>query len=267
MPEATVTGTRYAYIDEGSGPLVLFGHGLLASKEMFRAQIDALSDRFRVVSVDWPGHAGSGPPPEGWDFWRMAEDTASLVRDVLGETEGVFAGLSQGGFGFMRLALRHPDMVRGLILMDTSAGPEPAENLEPYQQLAGAMLHGDDEVRLAAASAAAGILYGATWRAMNPEGLEHEIALMLGHDRDGQYAAEQAVFTRDDISDQIASISAPTLVVCGEEDVATVPEKAQFIAAQIADAELVMIPEAGHHSALENPGPVNEAIERFLARV
>lgn len=267
MPEATVNGTRYAYVDEGSGPLVFFGHGLLASREMFRAQIDALSDRYRVISVDWPGHAESDAPPEGWDFWRMGEDIASFVRDVAGESSAVVCGLSQGGFGAMRLALTDPSVVRGLVLMDTSAGPEPAENLDGYRQLSEAMLHGDDEVRRAAASAAAAILYGATWREANPDGLEHEIELMLSHDPAGQYAAEHIVFDRDDISDRIAEISVPTLVICGEEDVATVPAKAEHIASQIADAELVMIPAAGHHSALENPEPVTAAIERFLARL
>jgi pimeloyl-ACP methyl ester carboxylesterase len=265
MPEATVNGTKYAYVEEGSGPLVLFGHGLLASKEMFRAQIDALSDRYRVVSVDWPGHTDSGPPPEGWDFWRMADDTAVLVREVLGEAEGVFCGLSQGGFGFMRLALTRPEMVRGLVLMDTSAGPEPEENLEGYRALAEAILHGDEETRRGAASAAAMVLYGQTWRDANPEKLEHEIELMLAHEPAGQYAADHAVFDRDDISDQISGITAPTLVICGEEDIATVPEKAQFIREQIAGAKLVMIPAAGHHSALENPEPVTAAIEEFLA--
>lgn len=267
MPEATVNGTRYAYIDEGSGPLLFFGHGLLASKEMFRAQIDALSDRYRCVSVDWPGHADSGPPPEGWDFWRMAEDMAAITRDVLGEEGGVYAGLSQGGFGAMRLALRHPELVRGLILMNTSAAPEPAENLERYRQLAEAMRHGDDATRRGAAEVAAAILYGQTWRDANPEELRHEMELMLSHDREGQYVADHAVFDRDDISDQISRITAPTLVIGGDEDVATVPEKSEFIASHIEGAELVMIPRAGHHSAIENPEPVTAAIERFLDRL
>jgi pimeloyl-ACP methyl ester carboxylesterase len=264
MPKVTVNGTEYAYIDEGSGPLLFFGHGLLASKEMFRAQIDALSDRFRCVSVDWPGHADSGPPPEGWDFWRMAEDMATMTREVLGEQEAVFAGLSQGGFGALRLALRHPEMVRALILMDTSAGPEPAENQEPYHQLSEAMLHGDEPTRRGTAEAAAAILYGQSWRDANPETLEHEIQLMLGHDREGQYAAEHAVFDRDDIRDQISAITAPTLVICGEEDIATVPEKSHELVARIEGSTLVMIPSAGHHSALENPAAVTAAIEEFL---
>lgn len=264
MPEATVNGTRYAYLDEGSGPLLFFGHGLLASREMFRAQIDALSGRFRCVSVDWPGHGGSANPPEGWDFWRMADDTAALMEQ-LGEREAVFLGLSQGGFGFMRLALTRPELVRALVLMDTSAGPEPQENLPTYRQLAEALRHGDEETRRGAATAAAAVLYGQTWRDANPQQLEHELDLMLAHDQDGQYTADYAVFERDDITDRIAEIDRPTLVICGEEDVATVPEKSEYIAAQIAGAKLVMIPAAGHHSALENPAPVTAAIEDFLA--
>lgn len=60
MPRTTVNATRYAYVDEGEGDLLLFGHGLLASKKMFRAN-EALKDRCRCESIDWPGHGESLP--------------------------------------------------------------------------------------------------------------------------------------------------------------------------------------------------------------
>lgn len=265
MPTSVLNGTRYAFIDEGEGPLLVFGHGLLASREMFRAQIDALSDRYRVISLDWPGHGESDwPRAGGWTFWDLAEDSAALVRQ-LGEEQAVFAGLSQGGFAFMRLALKRPQVVRGLILMDTSAKPEPAENQEPYRHLAEILRHGSDQERRGAAEIAATILYGEPWRQANPEQLEHEIEIMLAHPREGLYAAAHAVFDRDDISDRIGEITAPTLVMCGELDTATVPDRSEQIAAAIPNSELVMIPAAGHHSAIENPAPVTVAIERFLA--
>lgn len=264
MPTTTLNGTRYAYTDEGQGPLVIFGHGLLASREMFRAQIDALCDRYRVVSLDWPGHGESDwRRSGGWTFWDLADDAAALLRH-LGSEQAVFAGLSQGGFAFMRLAMKRPEMVRGLILMDTSAGPEPAEHLDGYRQLADVLRHGSDEERYNIAGVCAGILYGEPWREGNPETLEHELQIMLGHPREGLYAAAHSVFDRDDVTDRLGEISAPTLVICGELDAATVPEKSETLAREIPNAELVMIPDAGHHSAIENPAPVTAAIERFL---
>jgi 3-oxoadipate enol-lactonase len=266
MPQATVNGTRYAYIDEGEGDLLLFGHGLLANKDMFRAQIDVLKDRWRCVSVDWPGHSDSGYPEGGWSMEDMAADGAALVRE-LGYDQAVFIGLSQGGMAFMRTAFTDPGVVRALVLLDTSAGPENPETLPGYEQLREMMAGGDDDVRSQAADAAQMVLYGQTWRDRNPEGLAHEKQLMLSHDSAGLNLACRAVFDRGDVTGRLAEIKAPTLVICGEEDTATPPDRARELADAIEGAELVMIPEAGHHTPIENPPPVTEALEAFLARL
>jgi len=266
MPTVDVNGVTYAYIDEGSGPLVVFGHGLLADKEMFRAQIDALRDRYRCVSLDWPGHGSSAWRPAGWTFEHMVEDTAALVYR-LGETRAVFVGLSQGGMVFMRLAYIHPEMVRGLVLLDTSAAPENQESLPLYEQLAVAIRDGDDQTRSTAIDAAQQVLYGATWRESNPAGLAREKEMMLRHPREGGYLAARAVFDRADVLSEVSAIAAPTLVLCGDEDVATPPEHARALAEAIPGAQLQMIPGAGHHSPIENPGAVTAELELFLARL
>jgi pimeloyl-ACP methyl ester carboxylesterase len=266
MPQTTVNGTRYAYSDEGEGDLLLFGHGLLADKNMFRAQIDALKDRWRCVSVDWPGHADSSYREGGWSLEDMGADGAALARE-LGYDQAVFIGLSQGGMAFMRTAFTDPDAVRALVLLDTSAGPENPETLPGYEALREMLVSGDDAARGRAADAAQMVLYGQTWRERNPEGLAHEKQLMLAHDPAGLDLACRAVFDRSDVLDRLGEVTAPTLVICGEEDTATPPERAQEIAGAIDGAELVMIPEAGHHSPIENPRPVTEALERFLARL
>jgi pimeloyl-ACP methyl ester carboxylesterase len=253
-----------AYTAEGSGPLILFGHGLLADRHMFDAQIAALRDRYRCVSVDWPGHGESGYDAGGWDFYDLGRQAADLVSS-LGEERAIFAGLSQGGMIFMRLALENPDIVRGLILMDTSAGPENAETLPQYEQLREALVSGDDATREATVDIVATILYGEPWRNANPDGVAHERALMLGHPREGLDLACRAVFDRDDVTERLGEISAPTLVICGELDAATTPDLSEVLAARIAGAELAMIPDAGHHSPIENPAPVTAAIESFLS--
>ena len=265
MPTAEIDGISYAYVDEGDGPLIVFGHGLLASREMFRAQIDALSDRYRCVSVDWPGHGESGWRDSKWTFWELGEHAATLVREHLGAEQAVFVGLSQGGFAFMRLAVTHPEMVRGLVLLDTTSEPENPEVVDGYRQLAEMLRGGDEETRAQAAGAAAMVLYGPTWREAEPEKLQHEIEIGLAHPREGLHIACQSVFDRaDDMTERLGEITAPTLVICGEEDAATPPHQSQALAQAITGAELVMIPAAGHHTAIENPPPVTAAIERFL---
>ena len=267
MPLITLNGTRYAYVTEGSGPLVVFGHGLLASKEIFRAQIDALKDRYRVVSIDWPGHGESDwRRSGGWTMWELGSDAAALVRQ-LSEEDAIFVGLGQGGFAFLRLALKRPEMVRALVLIDSSAGPEDPDRLAGYRQLADVLRHGSDEERRQIAATAGTIMYGEPWREAEPEALQSEIEIMLAHPREGLYAAAHSVFDRDDVTDRLGEISVPTLVICGELDDATVPQRSEALVEHIPGAELVMVPDAGHHSPIENPGPVTDAIERFLARL
>jgi pimeloyl-ACP methyl ester carboxylesterase len=217
------------------------------------------------VSVDWPGHGDSGYS-EGFDFYDLARHAAELIEQ-LGGGPAVLAGLSQGGMIFKRLALARPELVRALILLDTSAGPEDPEHLPGYEQLAAALRDADDATREQVIDVVVTILYGPVWRERDPEGVAHEKGLMLRHDRQGGYHAARAVFDRDDVTGEIHAITAPTLVICGEQDTATPPERAQEIRDAIDGAELVMIPDSGHHSPIENPDAVSDAIEGFLARL
>jgi len=266
VPTATLNGTPYAYVDEGSGPLVVFGHGLLAGREMFRAQIDALRDRYRCVSVDWPGHGDSGFAPGGWTLWDLAHDAAALVEH-LGERRAVVAGLSQGGMASLRLALERPEIVAALVLMDTSAAAMNPDTLPALEQVAADMRHGDDATRSAVADTVQTVLFGAPWRAREPEALAREKAHMLAHDPQGQYLAARAVFDRDDVTERLGEIAAPTLVLCGTEDAATGPDPSRALAERIPGAELGWIDRAGHHSPIEEPEAVTRVLEAFLARV
>jgi pimeloyl-ACP methyl ester carboxylesterase len=225
-----------------------------------------LKDRYRCISVDWPGHGGTGYREGGFSFYDMADDIVALLEH-LGIERALFAGLSQGGMVFMRLALRRPELVAALILMDTSAGPEDPENLPSYEQMALAVRDGDEETRRQVGMAAQQILYGKKWLEANPDRAAHELELLLSHDRAGQYLADRAVFDRDDVLSRIGAIEAPALVICGEDDISTPPERSREMQAALRNAELVMIPDSGHHSAIEQPEAVTAAIEAFLGRI
>jgi pimeloyl-ACP methyl ester carboxylesterase len=266
MPEFTVAGTRYAYLDEGSGPLVLFGHGLFAGKEMFAAQIDALRDRWRCVALDWPGHGASGAP-EAWTFDDMA-DVAVALLDELGEERAVLAGLSQGAMVFMRLAIRHPERVAALILMSTSARAPAPEDKDAILGLVEALRVGSDAERRALARDVLGkLLLGRSWPAAQPEAAAEALEIALAQDPDRMVGAARAIAAREDVLDALGAVRAPTLVLVGEEDVPTPVPEAEAIAAAVPGAELVRIPRAGHHAPVENPEDTTAAIEAFLTRV
>ena len=132
---AVVNGVRYAYFEAGNGPLVLLGHGMFGSKELMRAQVERLSQSFRCVAFDWPGHGGSGFNPNGWSVRDLVEDVVALIG-ALGEKAAFLAGVSQGGAVFSRVALAHPNAVRGLVIMCAGPGAPPPQGLAIARELA-----------------------------------------------------------------------------------------------------------------------------------
>jgi pimeloyl-ACP methyl ester carboxylesterase len=96
--------------------------------------------------------------------------------------------------------------------------------LPALEQMAADMRHGDDATRSALADTLQTALFGAPRRAREPEALAREKAHMLAHDPQGQDLAARAVFERDDVTERLGEIAAPTLVLCGTEDVATGPD-------------------------------------------
>ena len=101
---------------------------------MFAQQVDVLQQRFRCITFDWRGQGQSEVTRAGYDMESLYADTLALI-DALGIKACHFIGLSMGGFIGMRLAARRPDIVRSLILLGTSADPEPAANIPKYRML------------------------------------------------------------------------------------------------------------------------------------
>lgn len=263
MPQLAVGGTRL-YVEDtgGNGPPVVFSHGVLYSCRMWDAQVPALRGRFRCISYDHRGQGKSEVPAGGYDMETVAEDGAALIR-ALGAQPAHFVGLSMGGFVGMRVAARHPELIRSLVLLDTSADPEPPESLPRYRMLAFvARWLGQRPV----AGSVLRIMHGASMRADPARAAELQTwrARLIASDRIGAVRAVQGVFARKGVRDELSRIRVPTLVMVGEEDTATVPARAEAIAAAIPGARLVRIPRAGHMAPIDNPDFVTEQLERFL---
>lgn len=266
MPLLDVNGTRLYYEDTGgSGEPLVFSHGLLWSGRMFDKQVAALRDRYRCITYD---HRGQGQS----DVWRVdCVDMETVYADAVALIEklGVgpchFVGLSMGGFVGMRLGARRPELLRSLALLETSSDAEPEQNVPRYKLLNFiARWLGIGRV----ADQVMPLMFGRTFmqdEARAPERAEWRERLM-GNRRD-IWRAVNGVIRRNAIHDELARIHTPTLVVVGEEDVSTVPAKAERIHAAIAGSRLVRMPRGGHTSSVEEPALLNAALEGFLNEV
>lgn len=249
----------------GDGPPVVFSHGLLLSARLWDAQVEALRDRYRCIAYDHRGQGLSDVPSErSISMDTCAADAEALVK-ALGATPCHFVGLSMGGMVGLRLAARRPEILRSLTLIETSADPEPEENVGRYRLL-------NLVARFIGPWAVAGkvmrILFGRTFNT-DPARAEERArwTARVAGNRRSVWRAVNGVIERPSIHGELAAVRLPTLVMVGEEDVATVPAKAERIAAAIAGARLLRIPRAGHSSPVEEPGAVTAALRDFLASV
>lgn len=246
----------------GGGPAVLFSHGLLYSRRMWDAQVEALRGHFRCVVYDHRGQGESDTPESGLDMDTLTEDVVALIA-ALGLGPVHFVGLSMGGFVGMRLAARRPELVRSLALLDTSAGAEPAAAIVRYRRLKWvarwigtwpvvdrvlAIMHGESARQDPARAA--------------------DLRFWRGHllrlDRRAAPRALEGVLQRESVEPLLERIRCPTLVLVGEEDTATVPARGEEIAAAVAGAQLVRIPRAGHMSPIDAPEAVTAELRAFL---
>lgn len=265
MPSLRLDDTELFYVDTGpvpSGDTLLFSHGLLMSHEMFAAQVEALRDRYRCVAYDHRGQGQSAPSDlRSIDLGTLTGD-ATLLIEKLDLSPVHFVGLSMGGFVGMRLAARRRKLVKSLTLLDTSAGPEPAANVPKYTAMnltaryLGARVLVD---RLMP------IMFGETFlgdparSAVRARWRAHFQALPRS-----VWRAVNGVLERENVIPELGRIRCPTLILVGDEDVATPREQSERIQRGITGSRLVTIPRAGHSSTVEAPEAVTREISAFL---
>lgn len=266
MPHIDLEDARLFYADSaGSGPAVVFSHGLLLDHRMFDAQIAGLRDRFRCIAYDHRGQGQSQSSPMRWyDMETCFRDAVRLI-ETLGVAPCHFVGLSMGGFVGMRIAARRPGLLRSLTLLESSADPEPPGNVPRYRAMN--LIAHFLSIRLVAGRVMP-ILFGRTFLSDPSRADEraewHRRILANGR---RIYPAVSGVIGRESVLDELPSIRTPTLIAVGDEDVATVPEKARRMHERIPSSRFETIPRAGHSSSIEAPDEVTRLLRTFLTDI
>jgi len=264
MPFLQINGAKLYYEEQGTAQkTILFSHGLLWSGRMFDHQIAALKNQYRCVTFDFRGQGNSEVTQTGYDIESLYSDAVALI-ETLACSPCHFAGLSMGGFVGLRLAIRRPELLQSLILIESSSDPEPKENMRRYRLL-----------NLVARWIGLGVVADRVMEIMFGQKflndparvpLKHEWKKrMVANHRIGITRAVAGVITRAGVTEQLSQIKTPTLIVVGDQDVATVPAKAKLMHANIPNSRLIIIPGAGHTSTVEEPAAVTTAISEFLA--
>jgi 3-oxoadipate enol-lactonase len=260
--QADLGDIRIGYDDAGRGLPVVFLHGFPHDRTLWSHQRVALASRIRCIVPDLRGFGESTGIAHDIDLY--ADDTVRLL-DVLEIEDAVVCGLSMGGYVAMALWRRHPARVRGLVLCDTRAGADSAEQRAARNDL---IARARAEGATAVADLQIGKMVGPDTHANRPDVVDTMRAMMARQSVGAITGALQALRDRPDSRETIGSITVPTLVIVGEDDVLTPPSEAKAMMALLpaaAGARLETIEGAGHVSCIERPAAVTHALADFLA--
>jgi pimeloyl-ACP methyl ester carboxylesterase len=266
MAEMVLNGAKYFYIEQGGGDeTVVFAHGFLMDHMMFRHQIEALKENYRIIAFDWRGQGNSEPVLHGHDMDDLYNDMLEFF-EKLNLNRVHWVGVSMGGFIGMRLAARNPGLLKSLVLADTSDEAEVPVKKIRWGVLAyifkyfgpGAVTKGIQKALFGKSSLSnpdfKNVLdeYADKWKKL---------------DRDTTFKIAWAIFNRKPVTDELKNINAPTMIIVGEEDVARPVEEAGRLQRRIKNARLEIIPESGHSTPLEQPGAFNRLLRNFLESI
>jgi len=258
---------RWFYEEHGAparadDPAIVLLHGLLFDGHQWRDQVAPLAALGRVIIIDGPGHGRSEvPPPFSLDDHARALADA---LDALHAPRAILVGLSWGGMVSMRVAIDHAPRVAAMALLDTSAEAEELTSRLKYRLfVAFARRFGMPQRMLEREIAP--LMFCRKTIAARSEWIPELTRTINGYSRLGVARASKAVvIERSNVLERLGGVTAPTLIICGREDAATVPARSEAMAARIPGARLEYIEDSGHMTALEQPAAVNALLVSFV---
>jgi aminoacrylate hydrolase len=269
MPTLEVPGARLQYQRIGKGPAVLLVQGVGVIGEGWRPQVEALSERFTVVSFDNRGIGGSTFGEGKLSIEAMAAD-ALAIMDAEHLEQFHVVGHSMGGVVAQELALRAPARVKSLSLLCTFACGKQGARPSMAMLVTGLRTRlGTRRMRRAAFLEL--VMPHELLQHHDRQALAEQLAPLFGHDLGDQppvVMKQLGAMSRYDARPRLAELaSIPTLVVIGAQDRIARPPFGRELAAAIPGARLVELPGAGHGVPIHSPPVINQLLIEHLTAV
>ena len=254
-----------AYDDFGPGPVVVLLHGFPLNRKVWSAQATTVGSIYRVIAPDLRGHGDSAAPEGVYTMDAMAGDVIELLDALQINEPVVLGGLSMGGYVALALLASHPERFRALMLMDTRASADTPESARNREELARAVESSGNAKHVVDAMLPK--LFSDETRARRANLIGPVKAGMERTAPRAVVGALRGMAQRPDRTANLASITIPTLVLVGEHDAITSVDEARRMASALPNAQLAIIPNAGHLAPLENAEASNEVILDFLGQL
>jgi len=273
MATAKINGTDLFYVTVGEGTPCLVMHGGLGfDHTYFRPWLDPLGDTFQLIFYDHRGNGRSGRPEKATMTHAQFADDAVALASHLEHEKFVVLGHSYGGFIALELALRHPDRLSHLLLVDTAPAAPGVSNPEElnanFLQMGGTeemwearkqKWNTDEEMRTGFAK-----YWPVYFKHYDPiigaRLLENAIVSVSGGARDGELAAYN-------VTSRLSEIKISTLIMAGRYDWICPPSQAHIMHNGIPGSELVIFEESGHLPYVEEAETFFKTIREWAKRV
>lgn len=266
MPIININNADIYYEDSAPNdtqkPIMVFAHGLLWNTRMYDKQVEHFQEDYRCIAFDFRGQGQSQITKSGYDMESLTEDTLGLLA-ALGIEKCHFVGLSMGGFVAQRIALKQPELLLSLTLLETSADPEDPKNVPQYRKLIKAIRWlGIKRV----SNKVMPIMFGSSFLAdkLRKSDRKEWLTMLQGNRKGGVVKATMGVIERSGTYEQLGNITTPTLIIVGDEDAATPYAKSERMHFAIKGSKLAVIKGAGHTATVEEPEQVNRVMSQFL---
>jgi proline iminopeptidase len=270
MPVAHLNGTELFYVEVGEGLPCLVMHGGLGFDHTgLHPWLDPLGEEMHLVYYDHRGNGRSGRPPlETVTFEQLCADADSL-REHLGFEKVAVLGYSFGGFIALEYALRYPECLSHLILLDTAPTFDYGEEIDANARRKGAT---PEQLEALEAPADNEAEFWRLWKLIEPlyfHTYDADLAeRVLGKTILSVEATEvgEAITEEWDVRPRLGEISAPTLILVGRDDFICPPSQAKIMHERIPNSELVVFEKSGHFAPVEEPEAFFAAVREWLRR-
>ncbi|MGQ7890267.1 alpha/beta fold hydrolase [Paenibacillus sp. WC2504] len=258
-----INGAELYIAEKGQGAPVILLHGFPLDHRMWQAQVEALSDNYRVITPDLRGMGHSDVPKANISIEQYADDILTMM-DKMDIQKAALGGFSMGGYVAFALLRKAPKRFTGLLLANTRPEADGLEARKNRMNMASALY---DKGASAARDAMLPKLLTEQTAKDQPGLVESLSAVMASMPAEGLVHASLAMAFRSDSVDLLGAISVPTLVIAGEKDLIAPPDVMKKMADAIPGASFHAIPEASHLAPMEKPEAFNALLFEFLKGV
>jgi pimeloyl-ACP methyl ester carboxylesterase len=250
-------------IEAGAGRPIVLLHAFPLNASMWAPQREQFAGSWRVLCPDQRGFGGSPLPSDAApSVDTLADDLAAVLDAKRIDVPIVLGGLSMGGYVAMAFWRRHRERVAALVLADTKATADTAAAAANRERIAAAVIAAGSSAQLVDEMLPK--LIGATSMQQRPLVQGRVKALIESAPPYAVAWAQRAMATRPDSLADLRTVDVPALVIVGAEDEVSLRSDAEAMADALPRSRLVIIPSAGHLSAMEAPEDFNSVLQAFL---